>query len=127
MCHEAARRTAGSVSGSASAGVTPNFHTVVFAYSDRQLAVLRHSTVPMVALAGHAQAKEMLPSFVNDAPLAPSSPTWQRWNAVRSRTGNLTPWVSCSSTTGTEWQVLGQHVGIPVIVRGTGQPTSSGS
>jgi hypothetical protein len=50
-CHQAARAIGGTVADVIPAGVTPNFHTVEIAQPGSHTAVLRHTTLPFVALA----------------------------------------------------------------------------
>jgi len=58
ICHHAAQATSGTVDRIAQVGVIPNFHTVVIAYDDDQVAVLRHAELPLVALAEPCPASD---------------------------------------------------------------------
>ncbi|NYF58605.1 hypothetical protein [Micromonospora purpureochromogenes] len=70
VCHHAARRTGGGVTSCAAAGVTPSFHTAVVVRGDRAVAVLRHTVLPLVALARPRCAGDADVAFVDDATLA---------------------------------------------------------
>lgn len=70
ICYRAAHRTNGSVTSITPAGVTPNFHTAVVTYSRQQIAVLRHSTLPLVALAEPLSTSDVVLNFVDHPTLA---------------------------------------------------------
>jgi hypothetical protein len=50
-CHDAARRTGGTITAIERAGVTRNFDAVLLAYEHERLAVLRHMLLDLVTFA----------------------------------------------------------------------------
>jgi hypothetical protein len=69
-CHQVARQTDSAVVGTAPAGVTPSFHTVVFSYDGARVAVLCHVRLPVVALAEPLSPGKTALSFVDRENLA---------------------------------------------------------
>lgn len=70
-CYEAARRTGGQFASTSRAGVTPNFHTAEISYDGEEFAVLRHSWLPLLALARpHDSAPSRTPAFTDYPSLA---------------------------------------------------------
>lgn len=67
-CHDAARRTGGTITTSQEPGVTPNFHAVVIAYGHERLAVLRHALLPLAAFAQAPRDHVALPPAFIDHP-----------------------------------------------------------
>jgi hypothetical protein len=70
ICHQAARAIGGAVTEVTPAGVTPSFHTVHIAQRGRRIAVLRHSTLPLVAIAHPRVAADTVLAFVDHPDLA---------------------------------------------------------
>ncbi|MFC8616506.1 hypothetical protein ACFT9M_08830 [Micromonospora purpureochromogenes] len=70
VCHDAAQRTGSSVTSCMAADVTPSFHTVVVVRGDRAVALLRHTLLPLVALARPRCVGDAGVAFVDDATLA---------------------------------------------------------
>ena len=70
-CHDAARRTGGSVTAARQPGVTPSFHTVVISYDDEHIAVLRHDRLDVIALAQEpAHGSTLITAFIDRPALA---------------------------------------------------------
>ena len=70
-CHDAARRTGGSVTAARQPGVTPSFHTVVISYDDEQIAVLRHDRLDVITLAQEpAHGSTVITAFIDRPALA---------------------------------------------------------
>lgn len=67
-CHDAARRTGGTVTASQKPGGTPNFHAVVIAYEHERVAVLRHALLPLAAFAQVTRDHVTLPPAFIDHP-----------------------------------------------------------
>ena len=69
-CHDAARRTCGTLIATRQPGVTPSFHTVVIRYEDQDVAVLRHARLDLIALAHDPGSGSMLTGpFIDHFPL----------------------------------------------------------
>ncbi|SNT51426.1 hypothetical protein SAMN05421812_10820 [Asanoa hainanensis] len=69
-CHHAARATGGAVTRVVPAGPTPSFHTVEISLGQQRIAVLRHSTLPLVAFTDPRGDGELALTFVDHPDLA---------------------------------------------------------
>lgn len=70
IAHHAARRTHGAVSAVTEAGPTPNFHTALLAYRARQITILHHARLPLLAFAEPRDQLSTTIVFVDDPRLA---------------------------------------------------------
>lgn len=70
VCHHAARAVGATIADVTPAGVTPNFHTVVVADSQHHIAVLRHTALPLIALARPLDNGDVTITFVDQPDLA---------------------------------------------------------
>jgi hypothetical protein len=70
VCHHAARAIDATVTGVTPAGVTPNFHTVDIADAQHHIAVLRHTTLPLIAFARPHADGDVTVTFVDHPDLA---------------------------------------------------------
>ena len=70
VCYHAARAIGATVTGVIEAGVTPSFHTINVAQARHHIAVLRHSTVPLVAFARPRTSGDATIIFIDHADLA---------------------------------------------------------
>jgi hypothetical protein len=70
-CYHAARQTGGSVSETATPGVTPNFYTITVEYPGHAVAVLKHRLLPLLAIAEPRPAGDSGPiTFIDQPDLA---------------------------------------------------------
>ncbi|MEV6690945.1 hypothetical protein AB0M35_05680 [Micromonospora sp. NPDC051196] len=70
VCRHAARTIDATVTGVTPAGVTPNFHTVDIACVQHHIAVLRHTTLPLIAFARPHANGDVMVTFVDHPDLA---------------------------------------------------------
>ncbi|RAN91985.1 hypothetical protein GAR05_06549 [Micromonospora saelicesensis] len=70
VCHHAARAIDAAVTGVTPADVTPNFHTVDITDAQHHIAVLRHTTLPIIAFARPHTNDDVTTTFVNHTDLA---------------------------------------------------------
>jgi hypothetical protein len=70
ITYYAARRTHAAVTGIIPAGPTPNFHTAVLTYPARQITILRHDKLPLLAFAEPRDHPSTILVFADDPDLA---------------------------------------------------------
>ncbi|TDC45250.1 hypothetical protein E1212_29090 [Jiangella ureilytica] len=70
VCYHAARAIGATVTGVIKADVTPSFHTIDVAQAQHHIAVLRHTTVPLVAFARPRTSGDATITFIDRPDLA---------------------------------------------------------
>ncbi|KAB1100218.1 hypothetical protein F6X54_32120 [Micromonospora aurantiaca] len=70
ICHHTARAIDATVASVTPAGVTPSFHTVTIASVQQHIAVLRHTTLPLIAFARPHANGDVTVTFVDHPDLA---------------------------------------------------------
>jgi hypothetical protein len=67
-CHDAARRTGGSVARAQESGATPSFHAASIVYGDEKITILRHIRLPLIAFARESGPQAMTADPFIDRP-----------------------------------------------------------